>query len=65
MYVSKVSKPAVMYRDSLQLSIGTFDIIWDFLVSFETLGVIFRDCSSIFRDFSTIFWDAMLSNGTK
>ena len=44
-----------MHRDSLQLSIGTFDIIWDFLVLFETLGVIFRDCLSIFRDFSTIF----------
>ena len=44
----KVSKTAVMYRDSLQLLIGIFDIFWDFLVSFGTLGIIFRDLSTIF-----------------
>ena len=58
-----MSKPAVMYQDSFRLSVGTFDIVWDFLVSFGTLGVMFQDLS-IFRDFLTIFWDVMLSNGT-
>ena len=52
-----------MYQDSFRLSVGTFDIVRDFLVSFGTLGVMFQDLLSIFRDFSTIFWDVMLSNG--
>ena len=52
-----------MQRDSLQLLIGTFDIIWDFLVSFGTLEVMFRDYSSIFWDFQAIFWDVMLLSG--
>ena len=53
-----------MHRDSLRLSIGTFDIVQDLLVSFGTLEVMFWDYSCIFRDFQAIFWDAMLSSGT-
>ena len=36
-----------MLCDSLRLLIGTFDIVRDFLVSFRTLGLMLRDCSSV------------------
>ena len=61
----KVSRPAVILQDSLELSIRAFDIVRDFLLSFATLVVIFWDCSCIFRDFQAILWGAMLSNGTR
>ena len=54
-----------MHQDSLRLSIGTFDIIREFLLSFGTLVVMFRDCSCIFRDFKAILWVAILSNETR
>ena len=58
-----MSRPAVILRDSLGLSIGTFDIVWDFSGYLSGLFVYLLGLSGYPMGCNVIEWDPAWLSG--